>query len=335
MRILGYICTKGRYDTTLPMAMLSMIQQTRRVDKFMVFDDNSDADKRNPRNMEHYHYLIKLLEDKGIPWEWVWAKKMGAHHSHEMANMKGFDLAWFIDDDCVAEPNCLEKLELEMKDNVGAVGGLILQPPAKPLPPNIDDNKIDSLHMPNIQWFRWEGKPRNVEHIYSQFLYRCNVVHHDLRLSSVVFRGETMFTHSLFLGGYRLIVTPNAITWHFQSTGGIHSGQTADNWSHDEQLFRQWLAFRRMGRKLYVLDNGLGDHYMFLQAIKPEPDSIIACCYPEALRGYNLMSIAEAEKVVDKKDYDVYEWCVQNHWKGTLVAAFREMYANINCTRQQ
>ena len=169
MKILGYICTKGRYNTTLPMAILSMIQQTRRIDKLRIFDDNNDAEKINPHDVEHYNYLFKLAESKGIPWEWTWGRQLGAHHSHEIANTSGYDLAWFIDDDCVAEPDCLDELERCMRPDVGAVGGLILQPPAGPLPANAA-NKIDDLNLPNIQWFRWSGKPRNAEHIYSQFL---------------------------------------------------------------------------------------------------------------------------------------------------------------------
>ena len=329
-RILVYINTYNRYDTTLPMAILSIINQTRKPDKFIIFDDTKEP--RDPRQMEHYLYLLKLLEQKGIPWEYIWAEKKGAHYSHEAANMKGYDLAWFIDDDCVAEPTCLAELLAQMKPDVGAVGGLILQPPASPLPPDAA-NKIDNLFTPNIQWHKWDGPPKQVEHIYSQFLYRCGVVHHDLRLSSVVFRGETMFTHSLFLKGYKLIVTPKAIAWHFQTQGGIHDGQKADNWNHDEQVFRNWLAFKKTGKKLYVLNNGLGDHYMFLQAIKPEPDAIIACCYPEVLEGYNVMSIEDAWKIVDLKDYDVYRWCGVNGWKGTLIEAFKALYEHINRTR--
>jgi hypothetical protein len=315
------------------MAMLSIINQTRKPDKFIVFDDTKEP--RDPRTIEHYMYLFKLMDQKGISWEWIWGHKKGAHHSHEMANTAGFDMAWFIDDDCVAEPTCLEELLKEMKDDVGAVGGLIPQPPAALLPPNVTNNRIaDLTSMPNIQWFVWDGPPRQVEHIYSQFLYRCGIVHHDLRLSSVVFRGETMFTHSLMLKGYKLMVTPKAVTWHFQTTGGIHDGQKKENWNRDEWIFRQWLEFKRTGKKLYVLDNGLGDHYMFLQAVNPPKDAMIACCYPDVFKGYtNIISIADAQKLVDIKDYDVYLWCVHHGWKGSLVEAFRRLYEDLDRPR--
>jgi hypothetical protein len=316
-----------------------LINQTRKPDKIMIWDDTKEGQKKNPFEIEHYRYLFKLMEQKGIPFEYRWSiEPKGAHHNHERANMAGpefggpFDLAWFIDDDCVAEPTCLENLLKEMRPEVGAVGGLILQPPAGPLPPNISDNKIDDIaKFPNIQWHTWDGPPRPVEHIYSQFLYRCGIIHHDLRLSSVVFRGETMFTHSFLLKGYQLLVAPKAVTWHFQAQGGIHDGQKIENWAHDEAIFQQWLAFQRLGTKLYVLDGGLGDHLMFLSAITPEPGSIIACCYPDIFRGmpFKIISIAEAEQMIDRKTYDLYTWCERHNWKGHLIDAYRQLYKEI------
>ena len=146
----------------------------------------------------------------------------------------------------------------------------------------------------------------------------------------MVFRGETMFTHSLLLKGYKLVVTPKAITWHFQSKGGIHDGQKIDNWNHDEWVFQEWLKFKKTGKKLYVLAGGRGDHYMFRQAITPEPDSMLAVCYPDVFPEYkNLISIADAEKLVDKKDYDVYAWCERRGWRGTMVEAFKQMYQTL------
>ena len=329
MKVLCYLNTYNRYDSTLPMAILSMINQTYRPDKILIFDDTKEDKARDPRGIEHLNYLFKLMDEKGIAWEYRWGKKKGAHFNHEDANLMGFDLSWFIDDDHVAEPTCLENLIKEMKDGVGAVAGLILQPPAHSLPPNAD-NRIDNLYLPNLQWFKWTGRHKEVEHLYSSFLYRCNIVHHDLRLSSVVFRGETMFTHSLFLKGYKLIVTPNAITWHFQTLGGIHDGQKIDNWNHDQWVFDEWLKFKKTGKKLYVLNGGLGDHYMFLQAIPLDKDAVYAVCYPDLFKGYNVISIGDAEKLVDKKDYDIYQWCSQNNWKGHLIDSYKKLYENLN-----
>lgn len=332
--ILAYINTYNRYDTTLATALLSIITQTRKPDHITVFDDTPEP--RDLRQVEHFQYLFTLMTQKGIVWDYVYAQKKGAHFSHEMANMAGYDMAWFIDDDCVAEPNCLEELEKQMVDGVGAVGGIVMHPGNGPLPPEAG-NKIDDLYIPNIQWFKWVGPPREVEHIYSSFLYRCNIVHHDLRLSKKVFRGETMFTHSFFLKGYKLLVTPQALTWHFESkVGGCRSVEqeksNKEMYEHDQYLFEKWLAFKKTGKKLYVLNGGLGDHYTFLQAITPEKGSVIACCYPDIFKdkGYEIISMAQAAELVDPKDYDIYRWCSRNNWEGHIVEAYRRLYENLN-----
>jgi hypothetical protein len=104
-----------------------------------------------------------------------------------------------------------------------------------------------------------------------------------------------------------------------------------DNWNHDEWVFQEWMKFKKAGRKLYVLDCGLGDHYMFLQAITPEPDAIIACCFPEieALKKYERISIAKAKIMTDIVPYNVYVWAERNNWRGTLVDAFLALYNEI------
>ncbi len=335
MKILAYLNTYKRYDSTLPLAMLSLINQTRKPDKIIFFDDNKDEFKKDLREVEHYKYLFDMMDEKGIIWEYRFGHQKGAHHNHEDANMAGFDAAWFIDDDNVPEPNVLEELEKELKDDVGAVGGLILQPPIGPLPEGVTGKLSDVFNGQNLAWYRWDGEPKETEHLYSGFLYRCNIIHHDLRLSSVVFRGETMFTHSLFLKGYKLIVTPKAITWHFQTrnNGGIHSGQAVDNWAYDHNLFLKWLDFKKTGRKLYLIREGLGDNYAFKQAITPEKDSLVATCFPHLYPDNEVISIGDAEQLVDPKDYALYAWMEANNWKGDLSTAYKQLYEHINQSR--
>jgi len=328
--VLAYLNTYNRWETTLPMTILSIINQTYKPDKFIIFDDAKEP--KDFRTMEHYMYLFKLMDQKGIRWEVVNGQKKGAHHNHEIANMMGFDYAWFLDDDHAAEPTCLEELMKEMKDGVGAVAGIILQPPAGPLPVNAM-NIISDLNLPNIQWFTWTGPPREVEHIYSSYLHRCGIVHYNLGLSSVAFRGETMFTHSLFLKGYKLLVTPKAITWHFQALGGIHNGQKKDNWDHDEIIFRNWLLMQRRGEKFIIIDGGLGDHIVFKKVLpeiymKHGKNNIkLAVCYPELFKDDNVMSIAYAKSIVgDSPDDSIYGWMWKNNWKGELIDAYRARY---------
>ena len=336
MKICAYLNTYKRYDTVLPLAMMSLINQTRTPDKIIFFDDNKQEDVRDLRNTEHYKYIFDLMTQKGIPWEYRWGHKRGAHFNHEDANrMKGFDALYFIDDDNIAEPNCLEELEKEMKPGVGAVGGLILKPPSTPLPFYVTGKLDDIYKGENIAWHTWSGNPVECEHLYSGFLYRPGIVHHDLRLSKKVFRGETMFTHSLFLKGYKLICTPKAITWHFESaTGGCRTPEeeksNQDMYNNDSYLFNKWLEFKRAGKKLYLIREGLGDNYSFKQVITPEKDSIVATCFPDLYPGNKVISIGEAEQLVDPKDYEIYTYMEQNNWSGSLKDAYKSLYEHIN-----
>ena len=62
MRILCSISTRGRYDTTLPMAIQSVITQTRLPDKLVIFDDNDNP--KDTREDPKYRYLFSLLDKK-------------------------------------------------------------------------------------------------------------------------------------------------------------------------------------------------------------------------------------------------------------------------------
>ena len=328
MKILAYLTTYNRYDTTLFSAWLSLIQQTRKPDKIIIYDNNPEP--KDPTKIEHLNYLFEMCHQKGIDIWYDYAKQKGAHFNHERANMEGFDAAYFIDDDNFAEPNVLEELEKLMVDGVGAVGGLILKPPATPLPSHITGKLSDIWHGENIAWHTQTGEPREVEHLYSGFLYRCNIVHHDLRLSKKVFRGETMFTHSMFLKGYKLIFTPKVTTWHFEGAGGCRSEEqektNSEMYNHDSFIFQEWLKFKHYGKKLYFLNEGLGDNYAFKQVITPETDAIVATCYPYLFPNNKVISIGEAEQLVDKKDFSLYAWMERNKWSGDLRSAYKKLY---------
>jgi hypothetical protein len=120
--------------------------------------------------------------------------------------MSGFDAIWRLDDDCVAEPNVLQMLELEMTDGVGAVGGSILTPNIS-MDRKQASSSIDDLDKPNLQWFR-TSTIMVMDHLHCSFLYRAGIVNYDWRLSKKAHREETMFTYSLKLKGYKLLFVP-------------------------------------------------------------------------------------------------------------------------------
>jgi hypothetical protein len=337
MKILVSLCTRGRYENYLPMALLSLAIQTRKPDHIRIYDDNDVP--IDIRNIPAINYVLLLLQEKGISWDLEYGLKKGQHFNDERANIAGYDYVLRFDDDCVAESDYLENLTKEMKDDVGAVGGLVLQPIASKILPSNALNKIRDIYAPNIQWFNWEGESKEVEHLHSSFLYRTNIAHFDLSLSQVSFRGETMFTHELYMKGYKLIVTPTAKVWHFQSSVGgdrteSEEKKRAELYSHDEKIFNTWLSINRIedDSKAIYLDNGLGDHIVFstlLDDLKKKYGKLkIYCCYPGIFAGEDIRSVAEGMKIIpDVNKYNIYEWMWRNNWEDSLSEAFKKMYA--------
>ena len=328
MKILCSISTKNRYENYLPIVIVSIANQTRKPDHFTLYDD-SDSPK-DLRAIEIYEHLFHLLDYKGIPWNVVFGKKSGQHNNHQTANMAGFDAVWRMDDDCSAEPDVLEKLEKHLVVGVGAVGGSILNP-LMPITdaPSFASSMIGEMDKPNKQWFKI-SRTEEVDHLHCSFLYLANIVNYDTRLSKKAHREETMFTYSLKLKGFKILITP-CITWHFRSKdGGIRSDNEMSDYHHDEQVFRDWLKFKQSGKPLYVLNNGLGDNYMFLNNVKMPKGAVVATCYPELYKemGVELISIADAWKITNVEAHNIYGWCAQNNWKKTMPEAIKEFYEN-------
>ena len=77
-KILCSIATKGRYFTTLPMVIEAIINQTKKPNKLIIFDDNDEP--QDLRNHFLYQHLFQILTIKGIDREWVYANKKGQHY---------------------------------------------------------------------------------------------------------------------------------------------------------------------------------------------------------------------------------------------------------------
>ena len=320
-KILCSVATRGRYYSTLPLVLSAIANQTRKPDKLIVFDDNDKPE--DMRDNPVYQHLFSILNAKGIPWEWRFADKKGQHHIHQHANLEpGFDLVWRVDDDAVPEPYVLENLASWVDIHVGAVGGSILTPPLHDNKVHVT-GKIDVINdEPNIQW----GKINHinyVEHLHCSFLYRAGVHDYNLGLSRVAHREETLFTYGLHQKGYEVIVVPGAVTWHMKNPdGGIRMENNKELYEHDEQIFRNILAYR--DKTIVVLNCGLGDHIVFSHVLPEIPNAEVFSCYPKVVPG---RSIAEAQMLFgDIDQWNIYKKMDQWKWKGSLEDAFRKMY---------
>jgi hypothetical protein len=325
-KILCSISTKGRYHTFLPLAIQSVINQTRKPDWLIIYDDNDEPE--DMREFPVYQQLFKLLDLKQIRWEWVFAKKKGQHYNHQDANERavreGYDFVWRVDDDNSAESTVLENLEKQItKDKkIGAVGGAILTPNWDTTP-RVATGKIRDIdNESNIQW-GYINNIKQVEHLHCSFLYRAGVYDYNLALTKVAHREETLFTYGMHKLGYKLFVIPNTVTWHFKSeTGGIRSTNKQELYEHDEKIFRNFVGLE--DKTIVILDSGMGDHIVFKHVLPHLTNPDIYSCYPEIVPG---KSIQEAkERFGDIDHWNIYKKMDEWKWNKSLELAFRKMY---------
>lgn len=332
------IPTKNRYDS-LSHVLLALAFQTLKPMEIIIVDDTPQP--INLTTVPLYEYVFRLLDQKRIKWRVIFGQKKGQHYSHQtIQEIAEGDYIFRIDDDCVAEPDTLEKLYPLMKEGVGAVAPCVLMPDAQYLLPGVE-NTIATIHNgQNIQWYKWGGT-QSVDHLYSCFLYRKGIVKYELSLSNKAHREETIFSYSLKRAGYQLLVNGYARVWHWRMPhGGIRSDNNEQDYHNDEGIFNSLLSVwgvAKEDRKMIVLDCGLGDHWAF-KNILPElktkhPNITIAACFPDVFfdePDIKLISIADAKQIYGNIDaFQVYKYLWQWAEKGQkmhLIDGFRKLY---------
>jgi glycosyltransferase involved in cell wall biosynthesis len=331
------IPTKNRYYDTLPLTLMSVALQTLRPDEVIIGDDSNNP--LDIRTIPVYQHILHVFEEKGIKWRVIFGQQRGQHHLHEQIQQLAQEWVWRIDDDEIAEPSCLALLVDEIRKGIGAVGGLVLTAPVSHETPK-DFNLIEQVTVAqNCQWVDgWKGV-REVEHLYSSFIYKKGIAHFNLALSPVAHREETMFSHEIHRAGYKLLASSAARTWHFRNpSGGIRTQSDASLWENDEKIFRlkmkEW-GVNSASSKLVVLDSGIGDHIVFkkyLPELKKRYDEVvIACCYPFVFEGEKTMSIADAKQLTPIDHYNVYRFMIEKNWKEDMLSAYKAMYENHTC----
>jgi GT2 family glycosyltransferase len=335
--VTAIVSTKDRYFTSLPNLLVSIAMQTVKPERLIIYDD---GEQRDLRSESLYQNIFLMLQQKGIAWEVAFGKRLGqvSNHQSSIKDAKT-DWIWRLDDDNFPEPECLENLLKSATDGVGAVGGLVLDPKLNQMNNSLASNKIEDIFLGlNIQWFKWEGI-KEVDHLYSTFIFRKEAAKHGycMELSRVGHREETMFTYEMKRAGWKLLVNSSALTWHMRDQqGGIRSGNSADMWKHDEDIFlrklNEWDVHPKIV-KLVVLDSGLGDHIVFkktLPELKTKHKNIVlAVCYPQVFKEDTdvvLISIAEAKQITNIDQFNIYKWMDQRQWKQSLEQAYREAF---------
>ena len=313
------VSTRGRYHTTLPLTLQAIAMQTEKPDRLCVFDDNDEP--IDVRELPHYRYLFQILDLNSIKWDWVFAGKKGQHHNHQAANTMGYDWVWRVDDDAIPEPNVLANLKQYISDDVGAIAGDILTPPLSYV--GNSTGKIANIdNEPNLQWDVLTDVIE-VEHLHCSFLYRAGVHDYHLGLSRVAHREETLFSYGLHKKGYKLLLVPDATTWHLKNPqGGIRSETSQELYNHDEFIFRNFMQYK--DNTIVVLDGGLGDHIVFSHVLPDIKNPVVFTCYPEVIDG---LQLSEAYRLFENIDqWNIYKKMHEWKWTGSLESAYRKLY---------
>ena len=340
------VSTKDRYQTTLPLTLSAIINQTRKPDKLKVYDDGEQV---NLFELSPFNGLLRVAQDKGIDVEVLSTPRKGqvSNHQHCLDNADT-DFIYRCDDDEIPEPNCLETLLDTIRDHgrgdqidrIGAVGGLVHHPAnVSPLSETLT-GKLSDIDRGNIQWASWNHGTREVEHLYSTFIFRVDAAReaggYSRDLSPVGHREESIFSHSIHRAGYKLLVTPHTKTHHLrESSGGIRSFNDTALWEHDERVFQRYLQAWNIpitDTKLIVCDFGLGDHLILkgiwgeLKRRFPDRKWTLALCFPEVFKNEHditIISIADAKLLLGNRydEHSVYRYA----WNGNFVRPMNEV----------
>ena len=344
--VTAVVSTKNRYHTTLPLVIMSVINQSVLVDKLVIYDD---GDRKDLREDPLWRNIFGTMTAKSIDWHVEFGEGKGQVKNHQKSIENcDTDWIWRLDDDNYAEYDTLENLLAAADEKTGAVAGLVLDPKMYGKS-EMASNKIEDIYLGlNEQWFipsrsGWSDKPGanawEVDHLYSTFIYRKDAAKHGYckDLSVIGHREETIFTYEMKLAGWKIKINPEAITWHYKnSEGGIRAFKDPNLWAWDDSVLeyklKQW-GVKTRKPKLVVLDSGLGDHYSFLnvlpEMLKKYDDIILAVCYPDVFKDYkglNIVSIEAAKAMGPIDEYNIYKKMWDWDHKTSMVDAYRRLY---------
>ena len=211
------IATCDRYNTTLPLCLMSLINQTHKPKRIVLVDDNKE---KKFYEYEILRNILTLCEYKNIKFDYYHGPSKGGTIALDLGLSK-IEEGWVlkVDDDNVLNPDVIEIYVKHISDNIGAMGGLILAKESFKLIHENDEifNRMSEIFTKwNIQMIANQTPEiKKVEHLYSNYFFKKqDDIKHDIRLAPSSHREETLFTYEYYRKGFDLIVIPQSVTYH-------------------------------------------------------------------------------------------------------------------------
>jgi len=262
--VLVEVITSNRSTTTLPITLTSILNQTKtpRV-LLLMWNDIEEYSENNPLFLLIQN-ILKGIESKGTDVIVINSDIDHISKKHQFAletNRTNINCKYHyrIDDDCLATYNTLENLYnfLEATLNCYAVGPLVVDP-ALPINTNEVDisSKIEDIFSSmNEQWLDINRGKKEVDHLYSSFMFRTNDynINYELNLSPVSHREETFFSLKMKLAGYSVYVDTSTKVLHYRNNnGGIRKYNDIEIEEYsmsDEKIFQEFLIKNNLLKK--------------------------------------------------------------------------------------
>jgi glycosyltransferase involved in cell wall biosynthesis len=247
-KITVLLTTCDRYDSTLPLCLMSIINQTRLPDRIVLVDDSRNTTNNPFYSNKIIKHLLVLIKNKNISIDYFYGEKKGQVPALQLGLNK-IDDGWVFktDDDNVLDSNVLERFESEIKNDIGAISCLILDESSITRSDNDVwmSSKIEDVYSCfNVQMVGIQNdEPKFVEHIYSNYFFRRDLAdNYPIELQPYSLREDTIFTHSIFRKGFKLLILPDVKIYHLGGDSNSGNRQWGNRyWEKNEMFFLQKL----------------------------------------------------------------------------------------------
>jgi len=250
-KITVLLTTCDRYDTTLPLCLMSIFNQSHPPDRVVLIDDSKQKKFYDYQILKN---MLILFREKNIEFDYYHGACKGAVPALQIGLDKIED-GWVfkIDDDNILSCDTLELFNNNIQDNIGAMSGIIIDkylysfyernPDKASKEENGYYNRIENIYSEiNIQMMHEQSDEiKKVEHIYSNYFFKRDLADdYPLELSPSARREDTVFTHTIFRKGYDLIIIPQIKIYHLSD--GLRSGDS------------KWLSTDRKKNELFFIE---------------------------------------------------------------------------------